>query len=208
MDKKTCTRCDKEKGIAKFREARGYKGGRTTWCVDCERAWHKENKPKTRQVTITHQICIICNEDLDADKFSKAKTRVTGLDNRCKNCYKLQTRKRRENTKVKERDRKLSLIYHKKNPHIRKKSKANRRAREKNCKGHFTKEQLLARFAYYGNKCIYCHTAKNITLEHLIPLSRGGTNWASNLAPSCLSCNISKSTKTHTEFLQQSKQRP
>jgi len=38
------------------------------------------------------------------------------------------------------------------------------------------------------------------TLDHRIPLSRGGTNAYSNLAIACLHCNCKKFTKTEEEF--------
>jgi 5-methylcytosine-specific restriction endonuclease McrA len=40
----------------------------------------------------------------------------------------------------------------------------------------------------------------NDTLEHKIPLSRGGTHKFSNLAIACLKCNLKKGTKTYSEY--------
>jgi 5-methylcytosine-specific restriction endonuclease McrA len=39
------------------------------------------------------------------------------------------------------------------------------------------------------------------TLEHKIPLSRGGTNNKRNLAVACNTCNCKKGTKTNIEYL-------
>lgn len=64
--------------------------------------------------------------------------------------------------------------------------------------------QIASRMAYHGHKCIYCGGPFE-EIEHMIPLSRGGTNWPANLAPSCLSCNRSKGTKTVWEFLEEKK---
>lgn len=38
--------------------------------------------------------------------------------------------------------------------------------------------------------------------EHQIPLSRGGSNWPSNLVPACDNCNKSKKDKTPAEFME------
>lgn len=35
-----------------------------------------------------------------------------------------------------------------------------------------------------------------LTEDHRIPLSRGGTDWIANIVPCCLSCNCSKGNKT------------
>lgn len=76
----------------------------------------------------------------------------------------------------------------------------NRRARIQNAEGYATTEQVQARMAYYGYRCIYCGGPFE-HVEHMIPLSRGGTNWPANLAPSCGDCNWSKNVKTIWEFV-------
>jgi len=98
--------------------------------------------------------------------------------------------------------------YAKANPDIHRAGNQRRRARKRNAQGTFTAADWKARLAYHGYKCIYCGVEKDdtpqgwLTCEHLIPLSRGGTNWPSNLAPSCKSCNCRKHTKTHFEYLE------
>jgi 5-methylcytosine-specific restriction endonuclease McrA len=46
-----------------------------------------------------------------------------------------------------------------------------------------------------NNKCQKCGTTENITIDHIIPLSKGGTNETNNLQPLCRSCNCRKSNK-------------
>lgn len=41
---------------------------------------------------------------------------------------------------------------------------------------------------------------KTVTVEHLQPLSRGGSNDLSNLRLACLKCNMSKGNKTVEEY--------
>lgn len=67
--------------------------------------------------------------------------------------------------------------------------------------GSCTKEQIESRFNYYGNNCVYCGTAENLTIEHRIPLCRGGSNWPSNIVPACMKCNLKKGKKTELEYL-------
>lgn len=49
-----------------------------------------------------------------------------------------------------------------------------------------------ARAAFRGLPCHYCGAPKAGTVDHVIPVSRGGTNDASNLVPACGPCNYSK----------------
>jgi 5-methylcytosine-specific restriction endonuclease McrA len=200
---KYCTKCKLEKDCIHFRASKAYKDGLFCWCNDCTAVYHK-NRLKTlkSKEPVAKAVCKKCGVEKDSSKFSKSKFTSTGLDPRCKECYRDITRERRKDPKVRERARLTSLEYNRKNPLARKRHKATRRARFLKTQGSFTDESLSNKFKYYGNRCIYCKTDDNITLEHLIPLSRGGTNWTANLAPSCLPCNMKKNSKTHKEFLE------
>jgi len=52
----------------------------------------------------------------------------------------------------------------------------------------------------YKHKCVYCGSKENLELEHLLPVSKGGTNARKNLAPACSTCNRKKGNKTVYEF--------
>ena len=49
---------------------------------------------------------------------------------------------------------------------------------------------------HYGNKCLGCgRDDTRLTIDHVIPLSVGGPDIASNIQPLCQTCNSSKGTK-------------
>lgn len=50
-----------------------------------------------------------------------------------------------------------------------------------------------------GYKCVYCASNKNLTIDHVIPKSRGGKNTWLNLATCCSHCNKVKGDKTPSE---------
>jgi 5-methylcytosine-specific restriction endonuclease McrA len=52
-----------------------------------------------------------------------------------------------------------------------------------------------------GVACTYCGSPDNITVDHAIPLTRGGTNDLENLTPACKPCNSSKGNKLVSEWL-------
>jgi len=49
------------------------------------------------------------------------------------------------------------------------------------------------------NKCGYCSSTWNLTIDHIIPKSRGGDNSWSNLVTCCYSCNLRKADRTPEE---------
>ena len=71
-----------------------------------------------------------------------------------------------------------------------------RRARLRAVSGAFTKAEWIALCAHYNHRCLRCGETKQLTPDHVIPLSRGGNNDISNIQPLCLDCNLRKSTKT------------
>jgi 5-methylcytosine-specific restriction endonuclease McrA len=73
-----------------------------------------------------------------------------------------------------------------------------RRARQFAAVGSHTLSQWLSRVRLYGWRCTYCGkrlTKKTLTKDHRIPLSRGGSDYASNLVPACGRCNTSKGNR-------------
>jgi len=50
-----------------------------------------------------------------------------------------------------------------------------------------------------GHECTYCGSKKQLTIDHIIPKSRGGDNTWSNLITCCLPCNLKKGDRTPEE---------
>jgi|TARA_Y100000310_G_C20185916_1_gene580275 5-methylcytosine-specific restriction endonuclease McrA len=45
------------------------------------------------------------------------------------------------------------------------------------------------------NKCQYCGSTKSLTIDHVIPKSKGGEDTWENLVVACSSCNVKKGDK-------------
>jgi 5-methylcytosine-specific restriction endonuclease McrA len=52
----------------------------------------------------------------------------------------------------------------------------------------------------YRDSCYNCGSMENQTLDHLIPLSKGGRHSVGNIGTLCSSCNSSKHARTITEW--------
>jgi 5-methylcytosine-specific restriction endonuclease McrA len=54
---------------------------------------------------------------------------------------------------------------------------------------------------YYGNHCAYCTSeCLDLTLDHVIPRSKGGRNTIANLVVSCRECNELKADRLVKDF--------
>lgn len=78
---------------------------------------------------------------------------------------------------------------------------AERREREQNAEGCHSEAEWQELLTKYGNRCLRCgipaeHTRYGkLTKDHVVPLAKGGTDYASNLQPLCGICNSSNGDK-------------
>ena len=73
-----------------------------------------------------------------------------------------------------------------------------RRARRKNAEGFFTFDEWKLLKRQYGYTCLMCGKKEpeiKLTIDHIIPLIKGGSNYIENIQPLCQSCNSKKYLK-------------
>lgn len=71
-------------------------------------------------------------------------------------------------------------------------------------KGSHTLEEYLKVIADYEWKCAYCGktlTRSMVTKDHVVPLSRGGSDDISNIVTACFPCNLSKGAKSLDDWI-------
>lgn len=129
-----------------------------------------------------------------------AKLRAWTAENRersrelARNFLERETAEQRERRLEKVRARRP--IYERENPEVIAAKRARRRAREYGADGSYSAEDVRAILKSQGRRCRYCNEAlTRFHVDHFIPLSRGGSNWPSNLVLSCGRCNSSKGSK-------------
>jgi 5-methylcytosine-specific restriction endonuclease McrA len=52
-----------------------------------------------------------------------------------------------------------------------------------------------------GNRCVYCGSTDNLTIDHIRPRSKGGPTTASNCVTACRACNHEKGSLPVDAFL-------
>lgn len=71
----------------------------------------------------------------------------------------------------------------------------NSRAARLKIGGIISEKEWISVLVKYKNKCVTCGTTENISMDHIKPLSRGGTHTIDNIQPMCRSCNSRKGNR-------------
>lgn len=78
------------------------------------------------------------------------------------------------------------------------KSHNNRRVSLSGGKSYLILDKELKRL--YRSCCALCASVNNITIDHIIPVARGGNHSIGNLQPLCKSCNSRKKVRFISEY--------
>lgn len=96
---------------------------------------------------------------------------------------------------LRERDRRIEYAtrYARENPQIGQASKRRRRAVQSSATaGRFTGADWLRVQRRFGFRCSYCGASGKMTMDHVVPIVRGGQHSEGNIVPACFSCNCRK----------------
>jgi 5-methylcytosine-specific restriction endonuclease McrA len=63
----------------------------------------------------------------------------------------------------------------------------------------FSRENIYVRDKYTCQYCLGRHSAKDLTLDHVIPVSKGGKKDWDNIVTACKTCNQIKANRTPNE---------
>jgi 5-methylcytosine-specific restriction endonuclease McrA len=165
------------------------------------------------------KICSKCKVEKPVTEFHKKSGTKDGLQLVCKNCvsqydlfYRL-VNKEKESTRYRlryaadsENKKNLQKAYYKENPEKYAAHNRSRRARKKNAEGNHTIDDIRLIFYNQRGFCANCKAKllktgkQKYHVDHIIPLSRGGSDWPINLQCLCQSCNLRKSAKDPFEW--------
>lgn len=100
--------------------------------------------------------------------------------------------------------REYSRAYQIAHPDVYRASNQRRRKAIKANGGTFTSEELVAMRAAQAGICAYCayqYDPDELTIDHIIPVRRGGRHEAANICLCCSRCNSSKQDKLLSEWI-------
>jgi 5-methylcytosine-specific restriction endonuclease McrA len=118
---------------------------------------------------------------------------------KCKNCHNkicsANNKKRPEAIKA------SAARWRKNNPEkIKALNSATKSRRRKSERKLFSHDDWQSILRQYHLSCAYCGCGGNLTMDHVVPLIRGGRHSVGNIIPACRSCNSSKGGKFIIEW--------
>lgn len=84
--------------------------------------------------------------------------------------------------------------YRTKNPETMRQANARRRALKLGASGSHTLAEWRIVLSQFNGSCAYCPSPAT-SRDHIVPLTRGGSDYISNIYPACAPCNSSKGNK-------------
>lgn len=184
--------------------------GKGVWCEDCKRSYNraygkKRFGSKEKFIPIITKIgkqCASCKIVKNFEDFSPAKRGRKGLSSYCKPCasniqLNLYTKEERKEKTQKYRDANRNWWRN-----LHRINQFNRKKRVKlSSDGSVTKDFIEK--VYSLTICYYCKEEtprKFRTLEHKLPLIKGGLHSIDNITMACFVCNSTKGRMTEEEY--------
>ena len=196
MELKRCTKCGENKPNTNeyFAYNNKSKGKLKAWCKVCDKNYREHNKDKLKEYYENNK-----DKIKEYMKEYNKEYRENNKDKK-KEYMKEYNKKYYENNKDSLTESRKE--YREYNKDKIKGYNHKRRALKLGNGGSYTKEQWLDTLEYFDYKCAYtgecikhsCH------VEHIVPISKGGTSYIWNLVPSTESANCSKGNRGMEEW--------
>lgn len=181
---KTCPGCRTTKPTTDFYRMARAKDGLQVYCKSCKK--ERDGTPQARAYRREYQA-----RNAERSRENKRRHYLANRDayiNRAKAAYRANP----------DAGKRRAKEHEQRNPYKKRQRTAQYRARLKLAKRFEVSTRDIARLL--NQPCIYCGTVNRISIDHVLPLSRGGHHGIGNLASACLSCNASKRDRTVMEW--------
>jgi 5-methylcytosine-specific restriction endonuclease McrA len=214
---KNCPSCKELLLVSNFNKNRASNDGRDNYCRSCLKLRRRSKNERDQVLSkIKDQdgllesgfkICRTCEQVLSLDNFYKAIGRRDGYGCYCKVCeskrhsakYALNPEKYREINRKKGQGRKEYFSNYQR---VNKEAHVLRQTRRHvkkvgNGGSHTLGEWVWIKFVQ-NNTCLMCGRSEpeiKLTKDHIVPISKGGTDNIGNIQGLCHSCNCSKNAK-------------
>lgn len=135
------------------------------------REWRQRTREKRRAETVARRAGRMC-EECDAPIPPESWTRRRFCSRACVNRKSLRDQAHQRREANRRRKRRLAAAT--------------------SAPAGITQRDWQSLVRRYDHSCAYCHTRAPLTLDHVVPLARGGRHSIGNALPACGPCNSSK----------------
>ncbi len=196
-----------------FHRDKNKKDGLVTICKSCQkinrRNWYVDNKDHaieySKQWTADNYEHVL-EQHREWGKLNPDKKKQYNDKWRLKHRDVYLASRRRRYTIHAEERRAESADWRMRNPEKVRIQFKVRQSRLRSAVGTHTPDDIRRIYAEQNGKCAYCgidislQIKGSVHVDHIHPISRGGSNWPENLACACAKCNLSKKDKTLNEW--------
>ena len=202
---KKCSKCKIEKPVIDFSKNSTSKDGLRPDCKTCRaiesRIYYQKNiaerRAKNKEYTANNKEKIKAYQVSYREK-NPEKVKESVKKSYLKNKEKILEYSRQWREKNREKWREYSKKSRDKNPDLALSSNRKRRAAKHGADGRHSKNDIANLFKRQRGLCAYCKIKlkesgpDKMHIDHIQPLSRGGSDWPHNLQLLCRKCNLTK----------------
>jgi 5-methylcytosine-specific restriction endonuclease McrA len=196
---KTCSHCGATLPVEGFNRDRSRPDGRFSWCKVCKRAsdaarYRANPEPVIQRMRTYYRDQHATVLERQRVRWRRQRERERAL---LRARYAADPVKYRELTRRYYRSHRSERAAYAKRYLQTHRSQASaqrrlRRGRLRAGGGRVSVAQWLALVERYGGRCLACGSDGPLTMDHVVPLARGGLHDISNLQPLCRPCNLQK----------------
>ena len=205
MDEKICKKCGRLLPLSMFHKNKKNKDGHISSCKDCMKKYTKNYNQKHRDdINIKRQEYYQNHREHELSRVKEYREKHKEETQQ----YKEQYRKKNRN-KIRALQREYWKQYYTKNKDILLLKNKQNLYKRRSVEGTITQEQFNECLNFFDNVCAYSgeefgnDAVDALTMDHVIPLNNGGTNYIWNIIPAKRTFNSSKGTKEMLSWYQE-----
>lgn len=201
---KRCYKCKEEKPLDQFYRNRSAKDGHQSRCKDCHRTWahgyvYQYEQERRKRDPEYNERWLAYKRRKDKEWREKNPEKV--------HKYTQRTSKRRANDPVlrakyteyerehRQARQQVDPDFHEHLMTLAREGQSRRRARLAGGGGAHTEAQWKQVCKQFDHRCLRCGEQRPLTEDHVIPITKGGSDNIENIQPLCGPCNSWKGTK-------------
>lgn len=182
---KHCTRCNRDLPASReyFHADKSKRDGLNLYCKDCMKAYGDKRKQANPEYF---------------REYSRTQGKAYRNSEKGKRLAKERVKNNREKVMASQQKWRVN------NPEMARAINLRAVARRAGAEGRHNGRDIIELYDMQDRRCGYCGMpiiGLDYQVDHIVPLSRGGSDWPENLLIACQTCNGNKATKTLEEWM-------